>query len=74
MQPNPTLPSFPGLPAMDGRTLPLAALLFVLLAGILLPGAVIFVVALSAALGFGVMVADWRRAPDAPPLHGSWSA
>jgi hypothetical protein len=70
MQPNPTLPSFPGLPAMDGRTLPLAALLFV----ILLPGAVIFVVALSAAVGFGVMVADWRRAPDAPPLHGSWSA
>jgi hypothetical protein len=74
MQPNPTLPSLPSLPAIPERTLPLAATLFVVLALLLVPGPVTFIVLLAAAIGFGLTVADWRRAPDAPRLNGTWSA
>jgi len=71
---NPPLPGNPALPAIPERTLPLGAVLFVLLALLLLPGPVLFIAGCAAAIGCGITVADWRRAPDAPPLNGPWSA
>jgi hypothetical protein len=65
------LPHFAGLQALPGRALPvtLAAIGLVLI--LFLPAEAIFLVALTAAIGTGISVADWRRAPDAPLLAPS---
>jgi hypothetical protein len=72
MHTNSRIPGAPVAQALPAWAMPLAAVATVLAAALLLPPEAVFVVALAAAIGLGVTVAEWRRAPDAPVLGLSY--
>jgi hypothetical protein len=68
MKTNPQLPGFAVRQDPPSWALPATILTIGLVLTLFLPPEALFLVVLSAAIGTGITVAEWRRAPDAPQL------